>query len=358
MIISCKNEDDAAPYTDSLIDLLKQMHVEIKEESISLCDMFRKTNIPLNIQYVFNFNPNIFIRFSGTVNDLLTHLHKVNNIHNNIKVENNKIIISFDECKITKKYFLDGANVNSDEIASNIAKITNNTNDVLKITNRIINATTSCYNHNKIQEIIDQYNNINNISIEIELTTIDIYTIAGFDNNCIDFIKTAVNIANNNRGASFSALTDNISEWLNKNGKGKCQLSSNTFCTVFNNSSIKINTGIDSTKEKLVKKNIHDINYNKDKSYMNLQIDAECHNNQDANLTFTIKRKCEINDQRASISESVISAKIPNEKIFYLLDRDGGGIESKQSLISSEDQQYNIRTVVLVKIKIKEGATK
>jgi hypothetical protein len=359
MIISCQNENDAPPCTASLIDKLKQLHIEIKDESISLCDMFRKINIPINVKYIFNFNPNVFISFSGTVNDLLTHLHKVNNIHTDIALINDQIIMSFDECNITKKYNIDGSAIKTDDIITNIIKITNNANNVIKISNRIINVTTSCENHNRIQLIIDQYNKINNICIEIELTTIDIYATAGSDNNCIDFIRAAIHTANSgNKTPSFAKLTDDISKWLNKNGKGKCELTSNTFCTVFNNSSIKINTGIDNTADKFVDKKIHNINHQKEKSYTHVEINAECHDTKHANLIFNIKRKCELGGQKASVSESVIAAKIPSGQIFYLLDRDGGGIESKESFISSEDQQYKGRTVVLAKATIKQGDKK
>jgi hypothetical protein len=359
MIISCQDENDAQPCANSLIDKLKQLHIEIKDESISLCDIFRRINIQMNIKYIFNFNPNVFISFSGTVNDLLTHLHKVNNIHTNINLSNDQIIMSFDECNITETYNIDGSAVKTEDIIANISKITNNPNNIIKISNRIINVTTSCENHKRIQSIINQYNKINNIYIEIELTTIDIYATAGSNNNCIDFIKTAVNTANNdNKAPSFSKLTDDISQWLNKNGKGKFELTSNTFCTVFNNSSIKINTGIDNTADKFVDKKIHNINHQKEKSYTHVEINAECHDTKHANLTFTIKRKCELGGQKASVSESVIAAKIPSGQIFYLLDRDGGGIESKESFISSEDQQYKGRTVVLVKATIKQGDKK
>lgn len=358
MIVSCNNNNDE--FNPSLIILINpndiinnfyEEHVSVKEESISISDLFKKLNLPLKIKYIFHHNPCVFINFSGTIRDLLTYLHNVTDVHSNISIENNNVIITFSECKTSKYYHLEGVNPDINNIISAIAPYTTN---VSKITNQIICVNTSCKNHEKIVQIINMHNYLNNIYIEIEFTTIDIHVTSEFDNNCIDFIKSSINIANNNKKISFNKIIDDISDWMNSNSKGHAEITSNTFCTLFNNSSVEIHTGIDDTSKQVSNRKQHVTSYDKNKSYIKLNISAQCNNTEYANLKFIIQNKCELGDKRAGINNTTIHAKIKNGTIHYLIDQDGGRSISKKSIFTSSES-HKIRQVVLVKINIKEG---
>lgn len=366
MIISCQNNNDMnnfdslliplidTPQPSDIITIFYETHVTVKEESISISDLFKTLNLPLKVKYIFHYNPSIFINFSGSIKDLLTYLHSVTNVHSNIQTEKDIMIITFDECKIHKRYNLAGVNQNSFDIISAIKPYTFNAS---KITNNIISVEASCDNHKKILEIININNYLNNIYMEIEVATIDIHFSSSSDNDCIPFIKNILNLANQTGNLNISQITNDISDWMQNNAKGHAEITSNTIFTLFNNSSIEIHTGIDDTS-RINSRKSHTVIHDKNKSYVKMNVSAYCTNTEYANLNFVIQNKCEIDNKRACVNNFTTNIKIPNNTIYYLLNIEENKIVKHKHLFFNEEKSVKKQTIFIVKSNIKEGANR